>query len=1532
MISSLCSRAVRAAVGALNAAPVVLSVVGRVLIPGARRSWVVAGGVQIEIRHLGGPATTEAARALEERLSEFPGVDRTEVNGTLGCVFVACDPSGTDLEGMIAVVAEADAQAADAAEGEARGDGPRGVGDARAGRAPRAIGYPGAPEGPVGAALQVAASAAAFGVAVVGRIARAPGLPPVVPALVQLGEATPRLREATTRAIGPAAAEAGWAAVNLVASTLTYRPLGPLVSGTLATARYAEAKARCEAWRDWSSGAAGREGAYRHDAAPVRRRPVPLPLGPAGRYANTAVSAAVAGYGLTGALTRSHDRALALLIAGIPRGPWAGREAFAAAVGRAASLRGGLVLRPEALRRLDRVDTVVLDARLLVTRTWTVDAVAPVAPPQERTSGPHGREVDEIHALVHEMVDKGFPPHPRTQGAWTLHPLSADHDTPMELPPKTAAMADEWAEQGARVLLVTRRKQPVALARMVPQLRPLAEHLMQAARACGRVVLVGGPPGLNRRFGLDEALPTGGTRTVAVVRSLQREGRGVAVVATGARRALAHADLGIGVTDGARRVRWDADVAGAPDVAHLLLTALPEAGALSRRCVRLEAAGALVGAAAGPAVLRRGAWARARLVTDAVTIAGIGAGLWAGRTLRHRPAPSITDRTPWHAMTVRQVLSRLGTSTRGLDEAEAARRREAAGHGGPPVAGTLIGRVAEELANPLTPVLGVGGAISAALGSVLDALLIGGVLGVNALVGGAQRVSADRAAESLLEAASARVRLRRAGRPGTAETPADRLVAGDVIELHAGDTVPADCRLLEATGVEADEASLTGESQLVSKTPAPTAAAAVADRHSMLYQGTAVAAGSALAVVVATGTATEAGRAAQAAPAQTAPPSGVEHRLNALGRWFLPLSIASAGLLFLAEITRRRPLGPALGSAVSLCVAAVPEGLPFVATVAELAAARRLSTRNTLVRSAPTIEALGRTDVLCFDKTGTLTEGRISLQQVSDGVEGRPLGALTPRLRRVVATAALAAPPGPASELTHPTDRAIAAGAEKAGVATEAADGWQRLAELPFEPGRGYHAVLGRTGGQRRLVVKGAPEVVLARCRRVRQNDTTAPFTGELRKAIDRDIDGHARRGLRMLVVAERDPGDLDDAHPSLEDADVEGLCLLGLIGLADPIRPTAAESVARLAAAGVRIVMLTGDHPSTAAAIAAELRPDHAPRLMTGPELDALDDAELTSRLPEVSVFARVTPTHKVRIVTALRAAGRVVAVTGDGANDAPAIRIADIGIAIGSRATPAARTAADVVVTDDRIETIVRAIVEGRAMWASVRKALGILLGGNLGEIAFVLATTLLTGRSALNARQLLLVNLLTDMLPAMAIAARPPAGRAEKLLAEGPESSLGTALTRHIRLRATVTALAAGSAWIAARCTGTRAHADTVALVALVASQLLQTLTDAGSDPVVLLAALGSLAALALVVAIPPLSLFFGSRPLGPAGWAIALTAAAAPVVLSEALRRLPGSETHPGPPTADGRERIHTARQQAGRSEARRDRHATAPTPT
>ncbi len=490
--------------------------------------------------------------------------------------------------------------------------------------------------------------------------------------------------------------------------------------------------------------------------------------------------------------------------------------------------------------------------------------------------------------------------------------------------------------------------------------------------------------------------------------------------------------------------------------------------------------------------------------------------------------------------------------------------------------------------------------------------------------------------------------------------------------------------------------------------------------------------------------------------------------------------------------------------------------------------------------------------------------------------------------RRVLAGALRASPLVENGELLpHPTDRAVVDGARGAQVRPdEGKEGWTPIDEMPFEPSRGYHAVLGNWHDGNLLSVKGAPEIVLAQCIWWRRQDGDIALDDTARRGVEHVVEGLARQGYRVLAVAERAASDRSD----LDESRIRNLRLIGFVALADPVRPTAAAAVAQLQQAGVEIVMVTGDHPSTAEAIAAELNALNERRVMTGTELDSLDDDQLAAEVTDVAVFARLSPSQKARIVEALQRNDRVVAVTGDGANDAPAIRLADIGIALGERATPAAREAADLVVTDDRIETIVDAIVEGRAMWASVRDSLAILLGGNLGEIGFTVVTGLISAGGSLNARQLLLVNLLTDVLPAMAIAVRPPPTiTAEMLLAEGPEASLGAALTRDIYRRATVTAGAAIGAWFLGRATGTLRQANTVALVTLVAAQLGQTLVVRGRTPLVMACALGSLVALAAAVQTPGLSRFFGASPLLPHGWMIAAGTATAATVISLVLQQ-------------------------------------------
>jgi cation-transporting ATPase I len=1042
------------------------------------------------------------------------------------------------------------------------------------------------------------------------------------------------------------------------------------------------------------------------------------------------------------------------------------------------------------------------------------------------------------------------------------------------------------------VLGVARSGVLVGVIPLEVELDPLAEPLARSVRRGGRQLLVAGlRSGLRERLAAD-GLVAGGTRLAASVRSLQGAGHGVLLVSGGsAHAALRAADVGVGVDGHGHHPPWGAALLTRPGLAdaHLVVESLPVARAVSTRSVALSAMGSAAGAAwsqFGPAA---SASRRAAVPVNVAALAAQAAGMAAASSLGRRPAPAPVAEIAWHTMAPDAVLRALGSSRRGLSAAEAARRHaELPAEGSSRVSFTRA--VATELANPLTPVLAVGAGLAAAVGSITDAGLVAGVTAANALIGGVQRVRADASISKLLHAMTTSVDVRKGGRVKAME--GGGLVRGDVLELKAGDMVPADCRILEAVGCEVDESALTGESFPVAKHAVPVAGVTLADRTCMVYEGSVVATGTILAVVVGVRDQTEVGRSL--ADAAEPAPSGVEARLSALTRLTVPATVVSGAAVTGLSMLRGRSPRAAVNSGVSLMVAAVPEGLPVLATVAQLAAAHRLAERGALVRNPRTIEALGRVDVLCFDKTGTLTVGRIALQRVSDGATDEPVGDLAPRSVAVLAAALRASPVAEdGDDLPHATDRAVLEGGEVAGVeASNGLGGWKLLGELAFEPARGYHAVVGDSPRGPRVSVKGAPEVVLPRCATWRAPEGVTVIDRRARRRLDAVVELLARRGLRVLAVAERPASSSAD----LADERVSDMELLGFLGLADGVRPTAAAAVADLRAAGVSVVMITGDHPSTAAAIAKELQILNGARVLTGTDLDAWDDDELDATLGEATVFARVTPAHKMRIIRAYQRNGRTVAMTGDGANDAPAIRLAHTGIALGGRGSPAAREAADLVVLDDRIETIIDAIVEGRAMWASVRDALAILIGGNLGEVGFILASTAIVGASPLGARQMLLVNLLTDMLPAMTIALRSPARRTpEELLHEGPEASLGGALARQIGLRAATTTAGATSAWLVARSTGTSRRASTVALAALVGTQLGQTAVIGGASPIVLASTLVSAGVLVGIVQTPGVSHFFGCTPMGPLGWGIAVgsaaTATGASVVAPWALKRMP-----------------------------------------
>ena len=675
-----------------------------------------------------------------------------------------------------------------------------------------------------------------------------------------------------------------------------------------------------------------------------------------------------------------------------------------------------------------------------------------------------------------------------------------------------------------------------------------------------------------------------------------------------------------------------------------------------------------------------------------------------------------------------------------------------------------------------------------------------------------------------------------------------------------------------------DESSLTGESLSVVKSEAATPGAGVADRMCMLFEGTTVVAGKGRAVVVAVGSATQAGRAAAAAGGG-APAAGLHARLGELTRVVLPFTVAGGAAVTALGVLWRRPLRQAVSSGVAVAVAAVPEGLPLVATVAQLAAARRLSRLGAVVRSARVLEALGRVDTVCLDKTGTLTENRLRVVRLVpvDGTSEDELLAIA------VAAA------GSDDEQTHETGRAVS---EAAAERQLQPDGEPDNA-LPFATGRGFSAAA-RDG---RLLVKGAPEVVLDRCAEA--------------QACRRTVHDLAGEGLRVLAVADRElPGPAEDLD--LEDAARE-LTLRGLVALADTIRPSSAAAVEQLRAAGVRVLVMTGDHPETASAIAEQAGIPDADRVVTGAQFADASESEQEDLVGSAAVFARLTPEQKVAVVAALRRCGAVLAMTGDGVNDAAAIRLADVGIGLSGVESPAAQSAADLVLTDADLTRLVDAIAEGRSMWSRVRDAVSVLVGGNAGEVAFTILGTAFGGRAPLGTRQLLLVNMLTDMFPAMAVAVSTPrrSGSApeeaaagplsdhplEDVLLAGPHRGFTSSLRRGVLVRGAATTAGATGAWLTGRLTGPRVRASTMGLAALITTQLGQTAWSGRRSPLVLITAAGSFVVLAGAVQTPGISHFFGCTPLDPLSWLVVLSWAAAATAGAELVPALLGPAPRP-----------------------------------
>ncbi|HEU0336947.1 MAG TPA: cation-translocating P-type ATPase [Gaiellaceae bacterium] len=768
-------------------------------------------------------------------------------------------------------------------------------------------------------------------------------------------------------------------------------------------------------------------------------------------------------------------------------------------------------------------------------------------------------------------------------------------------------------------------------------------------------------------------------------------------------------------------------------------------------------------------------------------------------------------REPWLAEAA-EVAAGLDTDLgRGLSGAEAAARLERYGPNDlerAPAVPTWR-KLLAQLADPLVYLLLAAVAVSlaawvadGATGVPYEAVVIAAIVALNAVLGYVQEARAEQAVAALQRLAAASATVLRDGREE--RVAAAEVVPGDILLLAEGDAVGADARLVEAASLTVAEASLTGESEPVLKDAAPLAApAGLGDRVNMVFDGTAVTRGRGRAVVTATGMATEMGNIAGLLGRTEEQRTPLQREVGRIGRMLgiavvaIALVVISA-ILLTSDVDEASEVVDVLLVGVSLAVAAVPEGLPAVLSVVLALGVQRMAHRHAIVKRLSSVETLGSASVICSDKTGTLTRSEMTIEKVVTGsgdvdvtgtgyrpegellLEGRPLDdpVLLDEVRAVLVAGSLAndavlrEEDGEWTIQGDPTEAAfLVAEAKVEGLSEARESRFERVGEVPFTSERKLMSTLqadleGELGLA--VVTKGAPDVLLARCTDERVAGRVRPLEGARRAEHLATVDRLAAQALRTLAVAYRPLP--DDTRPPHDESVERELVYLGLVGIIDPPRPEAATSIAEAAGAGVRVVMITGDHPGTAARIAGDLgivTPD-APAL-SGAELERLDDAALQAAVREVSVYARVAPEHKLRIVAALQANGQIVAMTGDGVNDAPALKLADIGVAMGVAGTDVAKESADMILADDNFATIVAAVREGRGIFANIRKFLRFLLSSNIGEVLTMFLGVVLAGVIGLDeaeevavpllATQILWINLLTDSAPALALGVDPP-----------------------------------------------------------------------------------------------------------------------------------------------------------------------------
>ncbi|MGI9090948.1 MAG: HAD-IC family P-type ATPase [Gemmatimonadaceae bacterium] len=1510
-----------------------------------RRGRMVRGRIAV----CGLDRDPELARQVVEQLERHPGV-RAHANPLTGRVLVEFAEGAAQLEALAGEVAHLGLPDS---PGESRPVDPL------------------EPERLIQSATRAAGATLGFGVLAARRLAGiggAPvttGSPGLVAGAISILEGFPVLREGVRSQLGAETADLLFSAAGALSLTLAGSSFGLALSGLAAVRLVTEVMARRTAWRRYEEiverAPAARPGAViRLEAgekspvsATVRKgagswtgpdglpvtiasgdsvpagarllggpfvlslgseapfvpepRPAPMPELGYDRYLRAAAPLSLAYAALTALVTRSPARTFASLLLVNPRAALIGAEAADGGAFARVLAAGVTVVGTRAERVLRRPGVLLLDSpRLLTDGLEAHNALS-------QTKSRDGAGIMALAAGVAAAAGspwgdafRAVAPATTANGYFDGRVASASIDgVQYSLTPRREKGAARGATKAALhlqspgdYLLVLRRadrKRPIGIVAVRPRISPYTREVVQACRQHGVElgVIAAGDPDAAQEVARRAEMPLLSADPVQIIRMRQQAGQVVAFVSDSpaAGASFAAADLAIGLTDGQSRFAARADLL-APDL--LGVASVIEAAARRDAVVRDSVALSVVANGTGAVWGFRGRpeVSRATYIVNTAALGALAVG-WArlhGGKRAVSQVAHIVDPHPerWGRSDSADVLYAFESTETGLTTAQAVGRRIAVRP--QRRRNKLLLATVDQLRTPLTGILAGGAGLALFLGTPADAVMIGAMIIANAGAGVWQELRSEGAAAALEHMTTAAARVLRDGQPVT--VPADEVVPGDILLLARGDRITADARLLSAQGLEVDEASLTGESLPVAK-----AAEGGIDASRVVLEGSDVTVGTAQAVVVAVGRhtrmgATSAALAADDRNAQTP----LTTRLHRMLQQVLPVAAIGGGTVAASGLLRRQPAVPQLALGASVALAAVPEGLPLLAALGEAAVARRLATRRAVVRRPSAVEALGRVDVVCTDKTGTLTEGRLALGVVADVDEEVRLPApLPPELRHVLLTAALAHPhPDAPAASTDPTDLVVIEAATKAGLGADLRA--ERHAESPFSSIRPFQTAT----AQGRLCAEGAAEAIVPRCNRVHRGGAIQPLDDAGRDELLSKARHLAERGLRVLMVAEGSPDTSVD--------DPEDLVALGFLGISDPLRAGVPGAIQRCHEAGVRVIMITGDHPATALAIAREagIPGDHS-NVLTGAEIAGLQSGDLDDRLERVTIVARAMPVDKLRIIESLQRRGHTVAMTGDGVNDAPALRLADVGVAMGRSGTEVARSAADVVLADDNFSTLVEAFVEGRTFWRNIRRALGLLLGGNLGELGLEVGASVLGLSSPLTSHQILAMNLMTDVLPALAVVLQQPEHHDLSTLAREGTSALGIPLRNEVFARGGATAAPSLAAYLIALRAGGVPLARTVAFASIVSTQLAQTLEAAGADARlgrgVRRVVVGTAGVLVATLTVGPLRDFLGLVTPTPIMWALIGASTLASVGLGRAfaspsLDRLPASPLLPG----------------------------------